>query len=383
MLKTYIIKGNAEVMSTAIFLTTDLKMGGGVERWTLNTIGGKPKDQKIIVISTQYSDRTRFSAESEVSKIYSEQKLSLIENKLNFLRKSRILSFLLDNLIIPVTVTLFKKSYSRKLNLSDVDIVYLTKNQYWKLFKGKKIIGSNHTEFGNNGLLSRLKAKLYSSGIIYRDIAYFHVFPGREGIENILKQKADVAVIPNGTPSRNCDKKISNVIRFLFVGRLEKIKGIQILLSAWINLKRDDCFLDIVGAGTLEKESYPGLKNVTFRGIVTDEDLNKIYCESDIFIYPTIWDSFPNTIIEAMSAGCKIITSSFLKEAFGGNGSESFLTFIEPDVNCVLREMNKAADNIDETRKQGELTYKFFKNNYELNKVNERFYNFINRIRNE
>lgn len=64
--------------------------------------------------------------------------------------------------------------------MSGVEIVYLTKNQYWKLFKGKKIVGSNHTEFGNDGFISRLKAKLYRSGIIYRDISYFHVFPGRE-----------------------------------------------------------------------------------------------------------------------------------------------------------------------------------------------------------
>ena len=370
-------------MSIAIFLTTDLKMGGGVERWTLNTIKGKPNDQKIKIISTDYADRARFSVINEISQIDNEQKLNLIENKLNFLRQSRVLSFLLDNAIIPVMLTFLKKSYSKKLNLSDVEIVYLTKNQYWKLFKGKKIVGSNHTEFGNEGFISRIKAKLYSSGIIYRDISYFHVFPGRERIEKILGMKAEIAIIPNGTSSRNCNKKTGNITRFLFVGRLETIKGIQILLTAWTNLQREDCFLDIVGAGTLTKDSYSGLKYVNFRGIVSDEELNRIYCNTDVFIYPTLWDSFPNTIIEAMSAGCKIVTSKFLKGAFGGDGNESFLTFVEPDVSSIIEEINKAADNLHETRKQGELTYEFFRKNYELAMVNEKFYNFLNKIRNE
>ena len=370
-------------MSIAIFLTTDLKMGGGVERWTLNTVKGRPNDQKIIIISTDYADRARFSVVNQISQIDHEQKLNLIENKFNFLRRSKMLSFLLDNAIIPIMLTFFKRSYSKKLNLSGVEIVYLTKNQYWKLFKGKKIVGSNHTEFGNDGFISRLKAKLYRSGIIYRDISYFHVFPGREKIEKIIGTKAEVAVIPNGTTSRNCNKKTGDLTRFLFVGRLETIKGIQILLTAWTNIKREDCYLDIVGAGTLREDSYLGLKNVNFRGIVSDEELNKIYCKSDVFIYPTLWDSFPNTIIEAMSAGCKIITSRFLKGAFGGSGNESFLTFVEPNTSCIIEEINKAADNLDETRKQGELTYEFFRKNYELAMVNEKFYNFLNKIRNE
>ena len=276
-------------MSIAIFLTTDLKMGGGVERWTLNTVKGKPNDQKLIIISTDYADRTRFSLDDEITKVAKEQKFNLIENKFNFFRRSKVLSFFLDNAIIPVILTFWKKSYSKKLNLSDVEIVYLTKNQYWKLFKGKKIVGSNHTEFGNEGFISRIKAKLYSSGIIYRDISYFHVFPGRERIEKILGRKAEIAIIPNGTSSRNCNKKTGNITRFLFVGRLETIKGIQILLTAWTNLQREDCFLDIVGAGTLTKDSYSGLKYVNFRGIVSDEELNRIYCNTDVFIYPTLW----------------------------------------------------------------------------------------------
>ncbi|MCL6014767.1 MAG: glycosyltransferase family 4 protein [Candidatus Thermoplasmatota archaeon] len=370
-------------MSLAIFLTTDLKMGGGVERWTLNTVKGKPEGQKIILISTDYADRARFSIKTEIPEFDERQTLNLLENKLNFLRKSRVLSFLLDNAMIPLILTLFKNSYRRKLNLSDVDVVYLTKNQYWKLFRGKKIIGSNHTEFGNDGFFSRLKAKLYSSGIIYRDISYFQVFPGRERIEGILGKKAKVSVIPNGTHSRDCDKKTGDSTRFLFVGRLETIKGIQILLDAWRCLKREDCALDVVGAGSLEKEDYSTLNNVNFMGIVTDEELNRIYCRSDVFIYPTLWDSFPNTIIEAMSARCKIVTSRFLEGAFGGDESEAFMTFIEPDVNSILDEINKLAVNKSETRKQGELAYEFFMKNYELTKVNNLFYKFIEKVRNE
>ena len=69
-------------MSIAIFLATDLNMGGGVERWALNTIYGKPEDVKITVISTDYSDSKRFAInDGSISKIAEQQKLSLLENK--------------------------------------------------------------------------------------------------------------------------------------------------------------------------------------------------------------------------------------------------------------------------------------------------------------
>lgn len=368
-------------MSIAIFLATDLNMGGGVERWALNTIFGKPEDVKITVISTDYSDSKRFAIDdSSISKIAEEQKLSLLENKFNFFRKSRILSFLLDNFLIPLLLTLFKGKYSKELNLSDVDTVYLTKNQYWKLFSGKKIVGSNHTEFGSDSFFSIMKARLYKSGLIYRNISSFHVFPGRKKIEAILGEKAKIAVIPNGTPCRKCDGRTGEKISFLFVGRLESIKGIEILLEAWKNFNRENCHLNIIGKGSFNTKDYAHLKNVSFKGIVTDEKLNEFYCNSDVFIYPTLWDSFPNTIIEAMSAGCKIITSNFLRNAFGGTETQNFITFIKPEADSVSKEMASTADNIERTRKEGELAFQFFANNYEISIVNNLLFSFLNSL---
>lgn len=104
--------------------------------------------------------------------------------------------------------------------------------------------------------------------------------------------------------------------RALFIGRLVKFKGLDILLRA---LERvPDLRLDIVGGGP----EGPRLKTLTqalaladrvrFFGEYPDEDLPRRMAESDFLVLPsiTVDEMFGLVVLEAMAAGRPVITTA-------------------------------------------------------------------------
>lgn len=107
------------------------------------------------------------------------------------------------------------------------------------------------------------------------------------------------------------DKKIN----ILFVGRLDKRKGIEYLLKAFSRLSQlqPNIRLIIVGDGPQRQKAKDyvreeELKNVVFTGSVTRRDLPFHYATGDIFCSPaTHGESFGVVLLEAMAAGLPVI----------------------------------------------------------------------------
>lgn len=107
--------------------------------------------------------------------------------------------------------------------------------------------------------------------------------------------------------------------RLLFLGRIEKDKGLFELLDA-IKLIRENCsmnfILDVTGDGSMLRliKKYAeklGIKEIiNFTEPITDALLLKDkYLQSDLFILPSYHEGFPRTIYEAMMFGTPIITT--------------------------------------------------------------------------
>lgn len=102
--------------------------------------------------------------------------------------------------------------------------------------------------------------------------------------------------------------------QFVFVGRLDKLKGINLLFEAWKDVKESD--LIICGIGPEEEwcRKYieeNTLSNVHMIGYVKNEQARKIIAESRALILPTQWfEGFPMTIIESFSCGTPVIGSN-------------------------------------------------------------------------
>lgn len=116
-----------------------------------------------------------------------------------------------------------------------------------------------------------------------------------------------------------------DTIKLLYVGRIDQYKGLFELLLSFkkVTLKtKKRIELHIVGwEDNIENKISKSLKRkakelsaddkVFFHGYVNyGKDLNQIYIDSDIFILPTYFDSFPRTIFEAMSKSLPVISTN-------------------------------------------------------------------------
>lgn len=147
----------------------------------------------------------------------------------------------------------------------------------------------------------------------------------------------DVRIIPLGVPlpdlqSASADKQ--DHLNVLFVGRLEKRKGVQELIKAVPFVLKEvpavkffiigrDTFLDNETASfngnkedsfmSMLKKSIPGscLNNVEFLGYVESRELESYFMRCDIFVAPSLYESAGFIYLEAMSyakpvIGCKV-----------------------------------------------------------------------------
>jgi glycosyltransferase involved in cell wall biosynthesis len=132
---------------------------------------------------------------------------------------------------------------------------------------------------------------------------------------DIVKSKGrdDVIHISNGLHLKDIPqmKKVSS--RIVFVGRLEKWKGVDVLLRAFSQCPVPSAQLRIVGEGSSRKyleelaESLGIEDHVTFVGFVPVPDVYKEFAEAEIFCGLSRSEALGNVFLEAQAAGCAVI----------------------------------------------------------------------------
>ncbi|MBI4289464.1 MAG: glycosyltransferase family 4 protein [Chloroflexi bacterium] len=133
-------------------------------------------------------------------------------------------------------------------------------------------------------------------------------------------------IIPNGVDvehfsprSKACGPRANGSKTILFVGRLEKRKGLDYLLAAYQKVKQDhpNVRLEIVGPGTLLRPKYEKLvrdrqlADVSFAGLVPYDDLPRYYNGANVFCAPaTGGESFGMVLLEAMAMGRPVVATA-------------------------------------------------------------------------
>ncbi|GAC1402387.1 MAG: glycosyltransferase family 4 protein [Chloroflexota bacterium] len=133
------------------------------------------------------------------------------------------------------------------------------------------------------------------------------------------------SIIPNGVDLTRFDSQVEPLERFmdgrpniLFVGRLEKRKGLSYLIRAYPYLKRrvPNSRIIVVGSEGRHAQQYRsytanhGFGDIVFVGRVSEEELPRYYATADVFCAPsTGGESFGMILVEAMALGKPVVAS--------------------------------------------------------------------------
>src|SRR3989344_296470 len=177
------------------------------------------------------------------------------------------------------------------------------------------------------------------------DIVRFYGIP-RENIVVVPDGFQDLAPFASTAPSIDEVRKPY----FFFAGKVKSRKNVHGIVSAFIRFKKrtgTDCKLLIAGSGSgsyyehiqQDLENNGLLGEVYFLGYVTSPHLYALYKNALACVYPSLNEGFGMPILEAMSLGTPVITStiSSLPEVAGGAA-----LLVDPyDTEALSRAMEK------------------------------------------
>ena len=148
-------------------------------------------------------------------------------------------------------------------------------------------------------------------------------------------------------------KESHNFVRFIFVGRITKDKGINELVNAFDQLHKEYSLTRLLLVGRFEEDLDPINEKVKERIMLGEgieqagyvKDIRPQLMSSDILILPSYREGFPNVILQAGAMNLPVIITDV-------NGADEVIIpnvngFIIPkqDTNAIIMAMKQVIDN--------------------------------------
>ncbi len=191
------------------------------------------------------------------------------------------------------------------------------------------VVSGFHTNFHQYG-------KHYGAGLLeklgYRYMRWFHnqtsatLVPTAQQAEELNQHGFErVSVMSRGVDSvlfspekRSGELRSSWGVKdddlvLLYVGRIAAEKNMQLVLKTWNQMRADDerIRLVLVGNGpelNTIRSQYP---QVVCAGVRRGEELAEYYASGDIFLFPSMTDTFGNVVTEALASGLALISFDY------------------------------------------------------------------------
>lgn len=161
-------------------------------------------------------------------------------------------------------------------------------------------------------------------------------------------------ILPNCVPDPIRDKPLSSPGNYaLFIGIVERHKGIENLIEAWRTI---DYPLVVVGDGIL-RQSLQAIapENVTFLGLQSRQDILELLKNCAFLAMPSIcYEGLPLVALEGMSMGRAVIGSGHGAIAAVVKDGITGLHFIPGDVSDMRKKIQRLISNPELARKLGE-----------------------------
>ncbi len=240
--------------------------------------------------------------------------------------------------------------------------------------------------------------------IFLKILKNFHLFKKINGIIFVSKPlrkyispyfKCKKVVIPNGIDlslfenTEKIKKYQDGKINLLFLGRIEKRKGLIYLIKAYEKIKKNyNIRLIVVGSGNLEEKckkyvNKNKIKDIVFVGSVNDKEKVKYINTCDIFCAPSLYgESFGIILLEAMASGKPLV-------GFANQGYEQVLSRKQKRYFAKPKDINSLAKKIEILIKNEKLRHELGEHGkkevlkYSWDVVGRQIENFYEEILNE
>lgn len=173
------------------------------------------------------------------------------------------------------------------------------------------------------GRLGRGKSALLPAGMVRRQLKELELadkvivlssFVRRQMVEAGLPGDK-VVILPLGVDTQLFRPPTEGLRRrpfiFLYVGRIDPLKGVHHLLAAWKKLHLPEAELWLVGPVAEEMRpilaAYEGLYK--YWGALPQARLAEVYTQATALVFPTLLDSFGLVLLEGMAAGLPVIAT--------------------------------------------------------------------------
>ncbi len=151
---------------------------------------------------------------------------------------------------------------------------------------------------------------------------------------------------------------------FLFVGRVDGEKRVDLLLRAMKRIRRDDIQLVVAGQGAALKD-FQGLARslglgdrVRFTGFIPNEDLHILLNSVDVFTMPSEAELLSIASLEAMACGRPVLLANAVALPELVTQGENGYLFEPGDPADAARRMEELADHPERWAEMGHASYR-------------------------
>jgi glycosyltransferase involved in cell wall biosynthesis len=154
-----------------------------------------------------------------------------------------------------------------------------------------------------------------SDVLLQLDVTADRIHVVTNGVSEFYLEPAPDAELSKARESFSIDEDKPTL---LYIGAVEGYKGLDVFIRSLHQIKQPYQAI-VVGKLKSESEGVEQLRkagfagddspDVTFTGPVTEEELRALLNLADLFVYPTLADTLPLVVLEAMAAGLPIVSS--------------------------------------------------------------------------
>lgn len=149
---------------------------------------------------------------------------------------------------------------------------------------------------------------------------------------------------------------------FLFLGRIDGEKRIDLLIKAMQLLPRDDIQLVIAGKGRVEAKLHKMAAElcqnhkIVFTGFIPDADLPGLLNSVDVFVMPSDAELLSISTLEAMASGLPVLVANALALPELVRQGENGYCFTSCDVDDLVNKMSLITNQSNQWPKMGEVS---------------------------